>query len=328
MTFPKVTFIASQETEAQRLLDIAIYIVNRFWQTKGFLLLPYDVGQDKFSGREIYFPDLNYSQHFWTEAKRLAKNLDLVTMPLDVTPQITIPDPPPNIKELETKWRKVEKPFWDFCLKTFPDYFADLKTFEVWVTRYDRLGSFTRDHAWIHFEAGPGDIAEAVLSGAFRQKHYADGYTWEESEAFVDNLILNSLLNKLFPGWKPTLMGLRTKGLTKHAADSQGYFKKLGYAHEPIFFLNEGQIMTADQPVSQYLTETENEIMKQLLLSPGQVVSFEKIGDIIWKDNCLENYSEWAIAQTIHRLREKILKMGITSEVVQTKRGQGYYLLT
>jgi hypothetical protein len=324
MAFPKVTFVTSEETEKQRLLQIAIHIVNRFWQKKGFLLLPYDALN--FSGREIYFPNLNYSKTFWGQAKQLAKNLNFVSMPLGITPQISLPDPLPNTKKLESKWQKVERNFWKFCLTNFPDYFFNLKTFEIWVTRYDRLSSFTRDHAWVHFESSPGDVAEAILSGAFRQKHYEDGYTWEESESFVDNLITSSTLSVLFPNYKPTLVGVRAKEVSKYVADSKAYFKKLGYMDEPVFSLNEGQIMTADQPIAYCLTKTENEILTQLLAAQGQIVSFETIGDIIWQEKACENYSEWAIAKTIQRLRSKISGLGITPEVIQTKRGRGYLM--
>jgi hypothetical protein len=301
-------FVCSKETEAQRLIQIAVYVVNRFWQIKGFYLLPRDIPD--FSGREIYFPDFNYPKSFWDEAKRLAK-LDWVEMPLKTKTEVQIPDPLPPIPPLESKWRKVEKQFYIFCRDTFPD--TKFENYEIWITRYNKLSSFTQNKAWVHFEADAGDIAEAILSGTFRQKHFTDGYAWEESEAFVDNLILSSKLHKLFPGWKPTLMGMRAN--SKYALESKNYFTKLGYATEIKIPENK-------------LTQTEAEIMARLKVNNGSVVDFETIGDIIWKEDACERYSEWAIAQTIHRLRQKIRSLGVTPEIIQTKRGKGYYLLS
>ena len=82
---PKATFLSTKETEAQRLLNIATFVVNRFWQVKGFYLLPHEI--EDFTGREIFFPDLSYPKSFWDETKRLAKQ-DFQTMPLGTNPTL------------------------------------------------------------------------------------------------------------------------------------------------------------------------------------------------------------------------------------------------
>ncbi len=323
MKIPKTTFLATPETEAQRLLDIAIFIVNRFWQIKGFYLLPHDISD--FSGQEIYFPDLKYPLSFWDEAKRLAK-LDTITMPLgakkEVVDQVVklIPATSPESNDIKTRWQKRETEFWKFCFAAFPDCFSKLNSVEVWLTKFDRLGAFNTSlyevKVWTHFQASCGDIAEGILSSILRQKHLRDGYTWEESEAAIDNLILNSKLHQLFPKWKPTLVGLRTN--SNYALESKNYFAKLGFG---------GNSKLVISKLDTNLTLTEKEILKNLQNRNGAVVNFEAIGDIIWKDRAVEKYSEWAIAQTVHRLREKIQSLGFTSELIQTKRGEGYYLL-
>jgi len=324
MKIPKTTFLATPETEAQRLLDIAIFIVNRFWQIKGFYLLPHDISD--FSGREIYFPDLKYPVSFWNEAKRLAR-LKQLTMPLgtkkETLDQIVrlVPATLPEFKDIKNRWQKVEREFWQFYFATFPGYAQKIRSVEVWVTKYDRLGSFNTNPAdikvWIHWQASCGDIAEGILSSILRQKHLRDGYTWEESEAAIDNLIFNSKLHQLFPKWKPTLVGLRTN--SNYALESKNYFAKLGFG---------GNSKLVISKLDTNLTLTEKEILKNLQNRNGAVVNFEAIGDIIWKDRAVEKYSEWAIAQTVHRLREKIQSLGFTSELIQTKRGEGYYLLS
>src|SRR3989338_5406288 len=116
MTIPKTTFVSTKGTEAQRLLDIAVFVANRFWQKKNYFLLPYD--PKIFTGLEIYFPDLPYPQTFWNEAKRLAKT-DSLTMPLAANITFFPPENPPGYQKLESAWKKIEAPFWRFCFKTY-----------------------------------------------------------------------------------------------------------------------------------------------------------------------------------------------------------------
>lgn len=336
MKLPKTTFLSTKETEAQRLLQIAIYIVNRFWQKKSFLLLPYDT-DTKSTGREVYFPDLNYPKSFWDEAKRLAKTSGYISIPLETDPKIIkeiikiLPESPPETGQIISKWKATEQKFWQFCRQTFPEFFKNVKNVEIWATRYDRLSSFTvgqnNIRVWIYFQSPTGDIAEAILSAILRDEHFKNGYTWEESEAFVDNLILSTSLNKLFPNWKPTLVGLRTKESARYAADSKVYFEKLGYPSEPVFALFEGQIIVENKPLVNHMTATEGEILRELITNEGRVLSFEQIGDILWGEEAVNKYSEYAITKAMQRLREKITSLGITSEVIQTKRGQGYLLV-
>ena len=318
----QTAFLSTKETEAQRLLLIAAHIVNHFWQLKGFYLLPHEV--DDFSGREVYFPDLSYPISFWDEAKRLSGNIPSLTIPLGANPKVItdtikiVPDSLPDCHQAQTNWQKVEKNFWKICSTLFPDQFAKIKSIQILVTKYQRFGSFSNATDTIiilsHYQTTPADMAFCILSSIFRQKHNDAGYSWEESQATIDHLILFSPLNKLFPGWTPTLTQFRQK--SGYAEESRNYFAKLGFADK------------INLPVTHNIfTPTEAEILKALQHGNGAVVNFETIGDIIWEEEACEKYSEWAIAQTVNRLRGKIQSLGLTSEIIQTKRGQGYYLL-
>lgn len=72
------------------------------------------------------------------------------------------------------------------------------------------------------------------------------------------------------------------------------------------------------------LNKIEREIIKTLLDSGG-VLQKSKIGDIIWKNQVNERYSEWAIDQRIARLRKKIIDLGFNIDV-QTVYGKGYQI--
>lgn len=74
-----------------------------------------------------------------------------------------------------------------------------------------------------------------------------------------------------------------------------------------------------------YFTPTERDVF-ELLLDGKQVVSREKIADKIWHNNWEEKYSDWAIDQMIHRIREK-LTLTKAPYTIQTKKGQGFFLV-
>lgn len=73
------------------------------------------------------------------------------------------------------------------------------------------------------------------------------------------------------------------------------------------------------------LTYLEHKIF-DLLSSNDRVIKREEIAKAIWEHEAAEKYSDWAIDQVIHRLREKIEK-GFAPYEIQTKKGEGFILL-
>jgi len=61
-----------------------------------------------------------------------------------------------------------------------------------------------------------------------------------------------------------------------------------------------------------------------LIRNAGQIVSFDDMADIIWKDNSDQKFSLEAIAKIIQNIRIKIRTLGIIKEIIFTKRGSGY----
>ena len=77
--------------------------------------------------------------------------------------------------------------------------------------------------------------------------------------------------------------------------------------------------------MKQILTENEIEIYSLLKRSLGEIVPRGVIAEILWGDDVLEKYSDWAIDQSIHRLRKKLEGLESVYEVV-TKKGRGFIL--
>ncbi|HYK08213.1 MAG TPA: winged helix-turn-helix domain-containing protein [Candidatus Eisenbacteria bacterium] len=62
-----------------------------------------------------------------------------------------------------------------------------------------------------------------------------------------------------------------------------------------------------------------------IFMETKTIVTREKLAKTIWRNEWMERYSNWAIDQLIHRIREKIKKAGAPYEIV-TKKGEGFYL--
>lgn len=74
----------------------------------------------------------------------------------------------------------------------------------------------------------------------------------------------------------------------------------------------------------QMLTYLERKAF-DILKEKAGVVSREIIAEAIWGEQYLDKYSDWAIDQLIHRLREK-LQLTEAPYRIHTKKGEGFYL--
>lgn len=70
------------------------------------------------------------------------------------------------------------------------------------------------------------------------------------------------------------------------------------------------------------LSKKEFLVLKILYKSKGKVVTYDQIGNRLWRDSS-EKYSLWAIAQIIKRLRKKLF---LFPNTIQSVRGEGYIL--
>lgn len=74
-------------------------------------------------------------------------------------------------------------------------------------------------------------------------------------------------------------------------------------------------------------TKTERNIYDYLQQREKEIVSREDIAKVLWGNESEEKYSDWAIDQAIHKLREKMEKEHMKYEL-KTKKGEGFVLIT
>ncbi|MCX7928724.1 MAG: winged helix-turn-helix domain-containing protein [Patescibacteria group bacterium] len=84
-----------------------------------------------------------------------------------------------------------------------------------------------------------------------------------------------------------------------------------------------GAILLNGATVEESFTRQEYAILALFLKNPGKLLTREAVGLELWGDLSYEKYSDWAIDQVISKLRKKLKRIGVATEIV-TLRGRGY----
>jgi len=82
-----------------------------------------------------------------------------------------------------------------------------------------------------------------------------------------------------------------------------------------------------NEKIKHELTENEFKILLYLYKTKGNIVSKDEIAKILWKNEALEKYSDWAIDKTVSRLRKKIGDSARNPKFIETVKGRGLRLL-
>lgn len=331
MNIPKTTFIHSQKTEAIRLVHIGWQLQQHFYQSKGFHLLPYPLEK----AAVVYLPDLPsiHQPEFWQRAKGFSavQNWPEISFPESLLNEL--PKSYLDYSHIFKEWQKVEYTFWEKVRGIFPNIFSDVEEIEILPTQYGSVSTalstlFSTNDKITVFIRGDADIShifEAMLIDRFRKKEPMKSLNWEEQESTMDFIISQTSFASLFPGYRNTLASLRKKQRAKIAHDSQDYLASLGVLKGGTFHIHEDRIFSNGTPLHLSLHETA--VLKHLIQNKNTLISFDSIADVLWQNTAYENFSLEAITKCVERLRKKILKHGIFSEVIQTQKGQGYILI-
>ncbi len=88
--------------------------------------------------------------------------------------------------------------------------------------------------------------------------------------------------------------------------------------------VRDGEIAMNGVPVSRFFSRKEHRTLNVLLERKGEVVSRDEIAKRLWLTKTNEHYSDWAIDQTIARIRRRLVELSLPTSLIQTVRGQGY----
>ena len=336
------TWEYSTKTEAERLIHCAHEIISGFFKSNNFIVLPYN---PKVQNAQIVtFPDLPYLKisRFWKQVKNMdIKNYPFVTdQSLLIQTQKLLENanlPKAKFDHIKKLWAKSEKNILTEIYRILPNKKDVLKKITIFPTVFGTNTSFS----WINDKGeiminlrddqGIRAIVEAIITSLTRKDIYQklDG-TWQESEIITDYLVTETSISSCLQKYEssknyiPTLKGIRAKEQARLIQESEEFYKKLGIPSFDKPFGHNGLIPEIFGKPIENLTETERKVLLNLIKNSNTVTKVDDLGNVIF--NTEDNFSLYAIAKTIQRLRDKLEENGISGSYIQTLRGKGYVL--
>lgn len=81
------------------------------------------------------------------------------------------------------------------------------------------------------------------------------------------------------------------------------------------------------EAIEKELSNREFRLIKLFINKPNKIVTREEVAHAIWGSEDQEKYSDWAIDQTISRIRKKLSDNGYQSKYLKTIKGRGYKII-
>ncbi|MEK9201276.1 MAG: winged helix-turn-helix domain-containing protein [Patescibacteria group bacterium] len=327
----------STRHEAERLIHCAHQIATGFFKINGFIVLPYPaIAEDNI----VSIPTLPYLSipRFWQRASRI----DLSTLPI-IAPKDLVDEtedlikkanlPQPDFSQLKELWDKNQDTIIKTIYQVIPGKKDSISKIEIWPTAFGTGCSFNRHKKpgdsiilWLRADQNIGSIVEAILTSLTRQDVYDQlGGLWQESEIIVDWLLtfspLAEIIKKIDPDWTKTLTikSTRTKQSASLMQRSDKFLHSVGAPAVGIDAIR--QIPTSS------FSSRERELLDLLIAKSPNFATMDEIGDILFRNN-EDAYSLSAIAKAMQRLRDHLEQTGISGSYIQTKRGEGYLLIS
>ena len=302
------------KTEALRLVNIASGISCGFFKHNGFLVLPQNT-HDLNSSRVVTLPELNYTSvpRFWERVGRIDYKKLIGAYHISVPADLIFDLPVPQYKEIDIT--KV----WPVICSVVPRA-KDVRTIHVWPTNFGTTCSFSLCegkppydiYVWLRVDQGETALVEAIITSLTRPAQ--PNASWSESEATVDWIMSDSIIAKALGNKADlTIADTRSKISANLQKMSDDFLAKIGAPQvtlETIKSLNTSEFSLK-----------EKQLWQKFITNPNRLVSFDEIGD--------ENdFSLYAITKVVQRLRDKMESQGVTGSLIQSKRGEGYILVS
>ena len=351
MSSVKTVWEWSVKTEVKRLIHTAHNIADGFFRVNNFFVVPYRSG----SLRNLHiltvpFPELPYKTilRFWERVKRV----DIKNFPLEfdkdlvkaVNGLLKTSDLPgsdlrrSDLRGVKQTWEKAAAAILDEIYKLMPEKKGAISKIIIHPTNFGTTCSFNiadsfpaAAEMYLRQDQDIYAITEAILSAVTRDEVYRelDGM-WSESELLVDWLIMKSSLSPILKKYQPktnfipTVKYTRMKQGAKLMNESQDFYRRLGAPIlENIFGMEDGRPTVSGRPIEN-VSPREQKILELLIQRGNNLVTIDELSELVF--DAEENFSLWAIAKTIQRLRDKLEQNGVSGSFIQTLRGQGYVL--
>jgi len=333
----KITWNYTIENQSEKYFKCAEQIYTGFYQQCRYYVLPFL--PEKFRDRVVYFPDIpEFTQSFDLYTQQLIKEKNSLFIPSSVKDAIN------NFvqkkeryfeKKLNTVKNIMEKYNEDVLeglKKIYPKELSIIITPSFFGTsgHYD---SVQNNELKIspRIDRDPMEIYKLIITAISHELYTDEKYHIQNMNALPYNQWLTKqnksteLFNNLFSQKYGKMIGLAketTKTLKNNyagnlAIESLQYLEKLGH---PLV----STLIKVEQ--IKNLSATEKSILQELLNNRGNIVKFDRIGDLMWQASAIEKYSLYAISKAIERIRRKLELSSINQNIIHTERGKGYLL--
>lgn len=102
------------------------------------------------------------------------------------------------------------------------------------------------------------------------------------------------------------------------------YIKKQLNGKTKIEINEREQIIINDVVSDSFFSKQEKRLIKFLLKNQEKVIKRDEAASILWKEASQDNYTDWALDQAVYRLRLKFNQLGLDSNMIATKKNQGF----
>jgi len=328
----------SPRTEALRLLFTAKKLVTYQYQAHRYIITPKLL--KKSTANLIIFPKLAYESipDFWHQAKSVQQ----ITPPKAPEKLITSTihlfnnnhlhqNTDPIIKKLKNKIKTTTPQFLNDLFSIMPNTNPGIDKINLYFTQIGTTASFNlitdnnqTINVFLRLDQPLSTFYEKIISSLIRhslQTNY--NFTWTETEAAKDSLILNTKLKKYFPKYQSVLANTRNYELAKLQEESQKYLNTLGLTSQIPWQIKNRQIFYLKKLI-KHLSSQEKSLLKLLVENYNQTTTYDQIFQSIWPYNY--SISIYAISKLIQRLRKSFELNNLSSHLIQTQRKRGYLL--
>lgn len=334
MVFPKVNIITDplDDFEAQLICFLAKGITTRTYQDGNFLITP---DLEWKNAKTVYFPPLPYSTNFWRTLNfnpniNLSSNytIEIISEVKNLLAQNKENKYQKEIEKIKNNWQKIEKSFWKDVNKflDFKKAISKVDEIDVLLTPYGTLGSFNPPRVGNKFKLlvtsrvdfSSGNIAAGILQNLYIIENWTGGEI--ESEKYLKRMSSIAFIfeNTIFKKYYPDFINIIKPQFTFSKAlilKSDKYLEELGFPKKEMKIDIQNKIFSNQEKI----------LLSELMKNKNELISFDTIASLFWKDAAEDKFSLEAIAKVVENTRSKLKALGINKELIFTKRGEGYY---
>ena len=322
----KTTWEYSLNLEAKRVLQACRQIALGFYKVNGFFPVAY--GTTPLKDINVVIPDLPYLTipRFWEKAAKVwTLDIEKIEEPelIPAIEKLLVEIPTFEYKKIQKEWEAIADNFLTEIGKTMPKKKNKIKKIVIWPTNFGTSASFSIEkngtaHVWIRSDQGVEAIGWCLIT-ALTRKEILDKYggLWQESQVISDWLMGETSLSKFFSNPYNTMRSLRAKQNATMLTTSNKFLEKIG---APV--ISTEKVKNLD---TTGFSDREKKLCELFVARSPKIVTFDEVNELI--TNNYDQFSLYAIAKAVQRMRDRLEKSGISGSFIQTKRGEGYLLV-